>query len=668
MNRLLFDHKDDTSAYLAKFATQSTRTRSLQFLENNERSQQWLAFDLLATYLRRTTELLRRSAELNHNRQLVRHARSNHNQNDTQFLDRLMDDPSITIKPADKNLGMALVDTQWYITELQRMLSDKITYQPFNHSRIVKGVIRPYSIQQLQTELLTNLQQLCKFHANSFTLWNSLYAESVLKFLTRSVTASTCLLPTIYLLIKVHKPSGLCGRPIVPSTHWLTTPPSVVVDHLLQEVVRKADIKHIVKDTKSFVVELENTIVPSADGIFITADIASLYTNIDTEMGLQLVRQFLVDCEVNATHISLIMDLLTFVMKNSYLQFRDKIYHQIDGTAMGTAAAPIYANIVVYMLEKNVIREMEQSVFLYRRFLDDVFAYIHPTAASEFMLRMNMLHPKLRFDFVTHPTESAFLDLRIHKGARFQTSRIFDLSVHQKKMNLYLYIPFHSFHTDAMKRSFIQTELMRYIRNSSDRKEYAQLKQTFFQRLRDRGYPSSFLVPIFDSIHYQDRCFFLSNTAELLQHPLRQTQPPMSLCLQRRIQRLQESQVKSGISSPPAVFIIPYSPLSRVLPTRSILTKYWELVQEALDGDSPAPRTPKPIIAYQSESSLLKKLVFQRANRLEKKRIATQTQVPMVQRRIHSYFTSVLETLMVQPKIISSFNSKTQANSVHQLD
>ena len=37
-------------------------------------------------------------------------------------------------------------------------------------------------------------------------------------------------------------------------------------------------------------------------------------------------------------------------------------------------------------------------------------------------------------------------------------------------MNLYLYIPYNSFHTDAMKRSFIQTELMRYIRNSSDRR------------------------------------------------------------------------------------------------------------------------------------------------------------------------------------------------------
>ena len=399
------------------------------------------------------------------------------------------------------------------------------------------------------------------------------------------------------------------------------------------------------KDTKSFVVELEETVLPTRDGIFVTADIASLYTNIDTEMGLRLVRQFLVEQHVDSAHTELIMDLLTFVMRNSYLQFRDLILHQIDGTAMGTAAAPTYANIVVYMLEKSTIAEMTatRTLFLYRRFLDDVLAYLEPSAVEEFKCRMNHLHPKLRFDFVVHSSEAAFLDLHVYKGPRFSESSIFDLRVHQKKMNLYLYIPYHSFHSDAMKRSFIQTELMRYIRNSSQREHYSQLKQIFYQRLRDRGYPSFFLLPIFDSIFYADRCFFLWPSATLHLHPLLHSQPPQSACLQRRLHRwkLAQSSLASPSShQPPPVFVIPYSPLSRLVPTRSLLCKHWEIIQHAIDSS-----IPKPIIAYQSSPSLLKTLVYQRARLMEQSRVvAPPVAAAPVQASLRSYFAAAPPT------------------------
>src|SRR6185312_10342943 len=145
----------------------------------------------------------------------------------------------------------------------------------------------------------------------------------------------------------------------------------------------------------------------------LTADIGSLYTNINTEMGLKLVKEFLIEQSTSDAHITLIMDLLAFVMNNSYLSFHNQIYHQIDGTAMGTACAPTYANIVVYMLEKNVISDLAGRVHLYRRFLDDVFAYLDADVAAEFTVRMNSLHPKLRFEFVSHPSDASFLDLRI---------------------------------------------------------------------------------------------------------------------------------------------------------------------------------------------------------------------------------------------------------------
>jgi hypothetical protein len=563
------------------------------------------------------------------NNPLIQHAvtmqKVNHSSGDAAFLRSLLGDRSVTIKPADKNLGLVLLDTCWYEAELHRMLSDRNTYAKFANTIMLNGREQKCSEQQLPGKLLQQLQVLAKRYFGVLLQWHPALAEQMNKFLQRRVTSSTATVPQIYLLIKVHKASGLCGRPIVPSTRWVTTPASILADHLLQEIVRETNIPWLVKDTKSLVVDLEQSPIEEKEGIFVTADIASLYTNIDTALGLHLVKEFLAERNVPQDRIELLLALLTFVMQNSYLSFKDCVYHQIDGTAMGTSVAPIYANIVVYMLERPVVREFGKDLRIYRRFLDDVFAFITRERAAEFQSRLNSLTPKLRFEFSSDPHEAAFLDLVIYKGERFAQSSIFDLRVHQKKMNLYLYIPFRSFHTTAAKRAFIQTELMRYIRNSSSIEAYVELKQIFYSRLRDRGYPAVFLQPLFNSIWYCDRPYFLSPAAALPQHPLLAACPPKSECLLRRLQRTQPTQSVS-----PPVLIVPYTPLSRIVPTRSILSQRWELLQTVFA----ACPLPRPIIAYQSLPSILALLVHAKAKRNEAERKKPQKPTATVQRSL----------------------------------
>lgn len=586
---------------------------------------------------------------------------------DLRFLQRLMTDASITIKPADKNLGLVLVSTEWYHAELTRMLGDRTTYKPLHHFTSgyqgQRGRHQVLALPKLQAELAAKLKALAIASATSLRLWNPELCDQVQHFLTTSVTLATSAVPQIYLLIKVHKASGLCGRPIVPSTRWLTTPASVVADHLLREVLREAAIPHLVKDTKSFVSELEQRRMPNGahDALFVTADIASLYTNIDTQDGLRQVRRFLILQSVSARHTELIMSLLEFVMGNSYLSYRDNVWHQVDGTAMGTSCAPPYADIVVYMRERDVLSDMHKHIFTYYRYLDDIFALIAKPAIDEFQHRMNNLHPRLRFEFAVHATEAAFLDLRVFKGPRFTATGVFDLSVHQKKMNLYLYIPYRSFHTDAMKKSFILTELMRYIRNSSSAEGYYSLRELFFQRLRDRGYPAAFLTPIFNTVFYSDRSFFLWPSKELLTHPDLHSHPPRSATLIRRVQRLRAAALADATATAaqqPSVFIVPYSPLTRLLPTRTLLSQRWNLVRDALNEPTLAP----PIIAYQSAPSLLGMLVYQRARRLEEARrteAAARSAAPSV---LVAASTSKEQTRISQffaPRTISSSTGGT---------
>lgn len=533
--------------------------------------------------------------------------RVNCHRDDLTFIHRLIDDPDITCKPADKNLGLVLVDTKWYDDELQRMLRDRVTYAPFNQS-----------VPQLMNRLATELRELVMKWSSTLETWQPTLFPQLERFMSHKVSAKERAIPNIYLLLKVHK-KVLCGRPIVPCTKWITTPASILVDYLLQEILAADPIPWLVKDTKSFVNELERTHLVDRDGSFVTADIASLYTNIDTQLGLKLIDEFLTERHIPSSQRRLVMALLEFVMNNSYLAFKGQVYHQIDGTAMGTSCAPTYANIIVYMLERTVVAELAGGIRLYRRFLDDVFAYLTESCVEEFQIRMNSLHAKLKFEFVRHPTEAAFLDLHIHKGDRFHTDGRFDLRVHQKKMNLYLYIPYLSMHTDAAKRSFIQTELMRYIRNSSSRQDYLDLRQLFFRRLLDRGYPRDFLAPVFTSIRYADRSLMLIDARDLASHPLRFAHPPLSTCLIKRLARVDRATLVASVDhrdgpARPPVFVIPFTPLSRAIPTRNILMAEWPLLRSVIQG------LPPPIIAYQSYPSFLSLLIHRKAKLAEEKR------------------------------------------------
>ena len=79
----------------------------------------------------------------------------------------------------------------------------------------------------------------------------------------------------------------------------------------------------------------------------------------------------------------------------------------------------------------------------------------------------------------------------------------------QKPLNRYLYIPYSSYHPAHAKKSFIKAELIRYVRLSSQKSDFLQIRKKFMTRLRNRGYPLWFLEPIFSSILYENRDSFL---------------------------------------------------------------------------------------------------------------------------------------------------------------
>ena len=54
-------------------------------------------------------------------------------------------------------------------------------------------------------------------------------------------------------------------------------------------------------------------------------------------------------------------------------KYNDKVYKQIDGTAMGTSVAPPFANLFLFILERILLLKYKEYILFYKRYIDDIF-------------------------------------------------------------------------------------------------------------------------------------------------------------------------------------------------------------------------------------------------------------------------------------------------------
>ena len=111
--------------------------------------------------------------------------------------------------------------------------------------------------------------------------------------------------------------------------------------------------------------------------IFI-ADAVSMYTNIDTDTGIDAFGKWL---HIYSHELppdfpcQLFLQILNFVMWNNIFQFDNTYWLQTKGTAMGTPAACMYATISFGLHEcLNILPKFATNFKYYKRYIDDIFA------------------------------------------------------------------------------------------------------------------------------------------------------------------------------------------------------------------------------------------------------------------------------------------------------
>jgi hypothetical protein len=393
------------------------------------------------------------------------------------------------ILPTDKNLGPAIMERATYIKRsLSDHLNDTLTYQRLSQHEAIAILHKAES----------NMQAIIMKHKLFLPEHESTYLHRVFQLDRR--------IPQFYTIPKVHK-SPWKTRPIVSCVNSTLGYLSKWVDRQLQKIVHLCPA--YLKDSQSLLSKLRTLPKLPPTAMFVIADAVSMYTNINTQHGLDtlrnwfhlhrhdLPRRFPVDMILAATEL---------IMTCNVFQFDDTYWLQTSGTAMGTSLACMYATVYYAYHEETILlpqfHHTERNALLhYSRLIDDTFqiwdlALLPPqfTIATFTKQLQHVMHFGTLPWEVEPPRKSVnFLDLTITLAPDGSLTT----STYVKPMNLHLYIPPTSAHPNGVLKSLIFGTLQRYWAQNSDRRTYIDTTRAFYGYLLKRGYAPESLDPVF---------------------------------------------------------------------------------------------------------------------------------------------------------------------------
>lgn len=402
----------------------------------------------------------------------------NISQEHKRILDTLGNIKHIVFKPADKGGQIVIQDRDNYILEALRQLNNTIYYKPLTSSL------------QLDTQILVrDITQDLHKHKYISTKQKQ-YLDGPDEPRPR----------LFYLLPKIHKPPGTwtvpsvvpVGRPIVSDCGSETYNITEYIDHFINPLAKLHP--SYIKDTYDFVNKLKNIQVPAHTQLF-SIDIDSLYTNIETPLGLTAINHIFKkhpDPSRPDTHI---LQLLELTLTRNDFTFNNQHYLQLCGCAMGRKYAPAYADIYLAHWEETAFKLLTHRPLLYFRYLDDIFGLWDDTQESftHFIHILNSHHPKIKIKHTLQPTSVEFLDTSVFFRASSGQKKQLATKVYFKETDRHALLHKSSYHPRHTYRGLIKSQLIRFHRICTFPEHVEEATGTLFSALRPRGYSRRFL-------------------------------------------------------------------------------------------------------------------------------------------------------------------------------
>jgi len=372
---------------------------------------------------------------------------------------------NLLVLQSDKNLGTTVVDSSWYSSKLDALVSnnaDFVQIDSHNYLEMIKVAsdeIANFDNPSLPYEIKEYILANC----------NRQSAEKNL--------------PRFHGLPKVHKePWAL--RPIVPCHSYPLTNASKVLSMLLKPLVR--DSPWTLESTQDLARLLETVRLDQSRKYWLcTGDVTAMYPNIPRKRAHQILGVTAANEGYGDHECALISKLAQWSDNHLAFSHGNKIFYQKDGLAMGIPAAPDVANLYMSHFEDSFAGKFP----LYKRYIDDVFVLVEAPTRKAALKQLEVVQAdNLSLTWSVDKETINFLDLQITQEAGY-----ISFTPYRKPLNSYERLPFTSFHPQHVKRAAFCGEVSRIARLCSTHNEY--YKQVAYVRdiYLKRGYPSTLL-------------------------------------------------------------------------------------------------------------------------------------------------------------------------------
>ena len=283
---------------------------------------------------------------------LLTNRRQNVTNKERQIIKKLKESRSIiTIKPADKNLGVVILNTEDYIKQCMAILSDANTYRQADS----------YPQEEIKKKLVNLLINFKPYLLNTH--------KQLSDYLQPKCSQQV---PQFYGLPKIHKKFDQLPplRPIVSHCNSTLNPTARLIDHCLQPLAQSyPDYLH---NSTTMSLILEDLHVPD-DTILVSIDVESLYPSIPQAECLNIIyeemhkQRHLLVLEPN-----LLIRLLHINVNYNYFEYGTFTFQQIHGTSMGAAFSPTIANIYLSVILNKFLTTQTHQPLILKRYIDDI--------------------------------------------------------------------------------------------------------------------------------------------------------------------------------------------------------------------------------------------------------------------------------------------------------
>lgn len=282
----------------------------------------------------------------------------------------LKENDNLVITKADKGNRTIVMEKEEYNSKIMDLLNDDNTY-----TRLRKD----------PTETLCD-----KVKKLTDILLQNEWISKATYYKLRNCNAHT---PAIYGLVKDKEGRPL--RPVVCTVNSATYEVEAFISSILSPLMNKN--VYGIKNSFEFSKFISEMTLKEGDEL-VSLDVKSLFTNIPTEMVLEIVdKRWNEISEYTNINIHYFRRMIMLVFEGAILRFENNIYFQKFGVPMGSPASPVIAALVMEELEKLVLNKVGEDVTFYKRYVDDVILATAPEKMEDIRSEFNGVHERLQF-------------------------------------------------------------------------------------------------------------------------------------------------------------------------------------------------------------------------------------------------------------------------------